>query len=197
MNTAMAIPGNTASTFLTHFFGSGLADERYVVEWFKAQADGDIPRRPASHTGGGGCAAASHPPGHVPPARRPPALAGRARTPVRRMRAPRASGGRPAAAGGTEPPGGARPMTAQTLPDEPDFVFCPEELPEDELQRIAIVVEGMNGAIPTALVTLTATAALRICDRLNRRLGHRDRDSWTAFAARRLGAGASRSGIPD
>ena len=46
MITAMAIPGNTASTFLTHFFGSGLADERYVVERFKAQADGDIRRSP-------------------------------------------------------------------------------------------------------------------------------------------------------
>ena len=42
MSTAIAIPGNTASTFLVHFFGSGLADERYVVERFKARADGDI-----------------------------------------------------------------------------------------------------------------------------------------------------------
>ena len=46
MNTAMAMPGNTASTFLTHFFGSGLEDERYVVERFKAMADGDIRRTP-------------------------------------------------------------------------------------------------------------------------------------------------------
>ena len=36
MTAAIAFPGNTASTFLTHFFGSGLADERYVVERFKA-----------------------------------------------------------------------------------------------------------------------------------------------------------------
>ena len=42
MSTAIAMPGNTASTFLTHFFGSGLADDRYVVERFKAHADGDI-----------------------------------------------------------------------------------------------------------------------------------------------------------
>ena len=42
MTTAMAMPGNTASTFLVHFFGGGLADERYVVERFKATADGDI-----------------------------------------------------------------------------------------------------------------------------------------------------------
>ena len=42
MSTAIAIPGNTASTFLVHLFGSGLADDRYVVERFKARADGDI-----------------------------------------------------------------------------------------------------------------------------------------------------------
>ena len=44
MTTAIAIPGNTATTFLTHFFGGGLADDRYVVERFKALADGDIRR---------------------------------------------------------------------------------------------------------------------------------------------------------
>ena len=42
MNTAITVPGNTADTFLVHFFGGGLADERYVVERFKAHADGDI-----------------------------------------------------------------------------------------------------------------------------------------------------------
>ena len=44
MTTAIAIPGNTASTFLTHFFGSGLSDDTYVVERFKAMVDGDIHR---------------------------------------------------------------------------------------------------------------------------------------------------------
>ena len=37
MTTAMAMPGNTAATFLVHFFGTGLADDRYVVERFKAR----------------------------------------------------------------------------------------------------------------------------------------------------------------
>jgi len=46
MSTAMAVPGNTASTFLTHFFGHGLADDRYVVERFQAMANGDIRRSP-------------------------------------------------------------------------------------------------------------------------------------------------------
>ena len=42
MSTAIAFPDNTASTFLTHFFGGSLADDRYVVERFRAYADGDI-----------------------------------------------------------------------------------------------------------------------------------------------------------
>ena len=47
MTAAMAMPGNTADTFLVHFFGTGLADDKYVVERFKAMADGDIrPIRP-------------------------------------------------------------------------------------------------------------------------------------------------------
>ena len=44
MSAAIAMPGNTASTFLTHFFGSGLSDDRYVVERFKAMIDGEIRR---------------------------------------------------------------------------------------------------------------------------------------------------------
>ena len=53
MTTAIAIPGNTASTFLTHFFGSGLADQRYVVERFKALANGDIRPWPGEAPGKG------------------------------------------------------------------------------------------------------------------------------------------------
>ncbi len=46
MSAAIAMTGNTASTFLTHIFGSGLSDDRYVVERFKAMIDGDIRRCP-------------------------------------------------------------------------------------------------------------------------------------------------------
>ena len=46
MSAAIAISGNTASTFLTHFFGCGLSDDRYVVERFRALVDGDIRRCP-------------------------------------------------------------------------------------------------------------------------------------------------------
>ena len=48
MTAAMVLPGNTADTFLVHFFGTGLADEEYVVEKFHARADGDIVPVPAA-----------------------------------------------------------------------------------------------------------------------------------------------------
>ena len=41
MRTVQTHPGN-ASTFLTHLFGRGLDDDRYVVERFQSMADGDI-----------------------------------------------------------------------------------------------------------------------------------------------------------
>ena len=47
MTAAMAMPDNTADTFLVHFFGTGLADDRYVVERCRARADGDIVPAPA------------------------------------------------------------------------------------------------------------------------------------------------------
>ena len=50
MTTAIALPGDTASTFLTHFFGSGLADDTYVVERFRTLVDGDIRRCPDKAT---------------------------------------------------------------------------------------------------------------------------------------------------
>ena len=45
MHEAIAVPGSE-STILTHVFGRGLADERYVVERYQAMADGDIRRAP-------------------------------------------------------------------------------------------------------------------------------------------------------
>ena len=54
MTAAMAMPGNTAATFLTHFFGPGLDDhDRYVVERFRTMADGDIRRCPDAAPKGG------------------------------------------------------------------------------------------------------------------------------------------------
>ena len=39
----MAMPGNTAATFLVHYFGGGLdGDDRFVVERFRALACGEI-----------------------------------------------------------------------------------------------------------------------------------------------------------
>ncbi len=73
-------------------------------------------------------------------------------------------------------------MTAQTLPDEPNFCFAPAYDVETDVQQIRIVIEGLAGHVPTALIALDLDDALSICDKLNRRLGY-DRDAWTAMAA--------------
>ena len=73
-------------------------------------------------------------------------------------------------------------MTAQTLPDEPDYCFAPAYDVETDVQQIRIVIEGLAGHVPTALVTLDLEDALNICDKLNRRLGL-DRQAWTALVA--------------
>ena len=41
MQTALA-PSGDARTWLTHFVGGGLEDDRYVVETFRSLANGDI-----------------------------------------------------------------------------------------------------------------------------------------------------------
>ena len=76
-------------------------------------------------------------------------------------------------------------MTAQTLPDDPNYCFVPAYDIEDEVQQIRIVVDGMTGYIPTALVALTIVDAERLCDRLNAKLGLA-REGWTALAARSM-----------
>ena len=73
-------------------------------------------------------------------------------------------------------------MTAQTLPDEPNYCFVPAYDVEADVQQIRIVIEGLSGHVPTALVALDLDDALSICDKLNRRLGY-DREGWTAMAA--------------
>ena len=73
-------------------------------------------------------------------------------------------------------------MTAQTLPDCPNFCFVPAYDVETEVQQIRIVIEGTAAHVPTALVTLSLDDPLSICDKLNRRLGL-DREAWTAMAA--------------
>ena len=73
-------------------------------------------------------------------------------------------------------------MTVQTLPDNPDFCFVPAYDVEADVQQIRIVIEGLSGHVPTALVALGLDDALSICDKLNRRLGY-DREAWTAMAA--------------
>ena len=86
-------------------------------------------------------------------------------------------------------------MTAQTLPDDPNYCFCPAYDIEDEVQQIRIVIEGMSGFIPTALVALTVDDAERLCDKLNRRLGL-SREDWTALAAQSMRAETPEPGDP-
>ena len=80
-------------------------------------------------------------------------------------------------------------MTAQTLPDDPNYAFCPSYDLGDEPQQIRIVFEGVDGYVPTALVALSINDAERLCDRLNARLGH-SREDWTALAAHSMRAEA-------
>ncbi|MDE0354821.1 MAG: hypothetical protein OXK20_04065 [Deltaproteobacteria bacterium] len=73
-------------------------------------------------------------------------------------------------------------QTAHTLPDDPNYAFCPSYELGDEPQQIRIVFEGMQGYVPTALVAVSVESAEGLCDRLNARLGH-SREDWTALAA--------------
>ena len=73
-------------------------------------------------------------------------------------------------------------MPPQTIPDNPNFCFAPAWDVETEVQQIRIVIEGLAGHVPTALISLHLEDALSICDKLNRRLGL-DREAWTAMVA--------------
>lgn len=84
-------------------------------------------------------------------------------------------------------------MTAHTLPDDPNYCFCPAYDIEDDVQQIRIVFEGMEGYVPTALVALTVDDTERLCDKLNRKLGH-SREEWTALAAQSMRAEAPEPG---
>ena len=75
-------------------------------------------------------------------------------------------------------------MSADTLPDNPVYVFCPEpESDDDAPRRILLLIEDLTVAVPTALVALTRADGVRLADRLNRKLGL-DRAAWTALVER-------------
>ena len=86
-------------------------------------------------------------------------------------------------------------MTAQTLPDHPNYCFVPAYDVETDVQQIRLVIEGLAGHIPTALVALDLDDALTLCDKLNRRLGL-SREDWTALAARSMRAETPAPGDP-
>ena len=76
-------------------------------------------------------------------------------------------------------------MTAHTLPDDPVYAFVPSYDLPDQPQQIRIVFDGMEGYVPTALVALTLDDALRLCDRLNARLGL-DHEAWTKLVGQSM-----------
>ena len=84
-------------------------------------------------------------------------------------------------------------MTAHTLPDDPVYAFAPSYDLPDQPQQIRIVFEGMDGYIPTAIVALSLDDALRLCDRLNARLGL-DHEAWCALVGRSMAV--ARGGAP-
>ena len=73
----------------------------------------------------------------------------------------------------------------QTLPEDPIYAFCPAYDLHSQTQQIRIVVLGMTGYIPTALVALSIDDAERLCDRFNRRLGL-ERPDWQAIVAQSM-----------
>ena len=79
-------------------------------------------------------------------------------------------------------------MATHELPEEPIFAFAPSYDLPDQPQQIRIVFEGMDGYIPTALITLTLIDAERVCDRLNAKLGL-DREAWSRLVAQSMAAG--------
>ena len=82
----------------------------------------------------------------------------------------------------TRPDKETEPVAAQTLSDESNFCFEPAYDVETDVQQIRVVIEGLAGHVPTALIALDLDDALVICDKLNRRLGY-DREAWTAMAS--------------
>ena len=79
------------------------------------------------------------------------------------------------------------------ISDDPSFCFVPAYHVETDVQQIRIVIEGLAGHVPTALIALGLDDALTICDRLNRRLGY-DREGWIAMVAASMRA---EDGDPD
>ena len=77
--------------------------------------------------------------------------------------------------------------SSHTLPDDPVYAFCPSYDLDNVPQQIRIVFDNMPGYVPTALFALTLDDALRICNRLNARLGL-DYHAWSAIAGQAMSA---------
>ncbi len=62
-------------------------------------------------------------------------------------------------------------MIARILSGEPDLCVVPTHDVETEVWRIRIVIEGLSGNVPTALIAQDLGDALAVRDKLDRRLG--------------------------
>ena len=81
-------------------------------------------------------------------------------------------------------------MSIDTLPDNPRYCFFPVHDPDTGVWQLRIVVDGMAVSVGTSLVVVTSDIAMTVADKLNRPLGW-TRESWTAFADRRLRGGVT------
>jgi len=74
-------------------------------------------------------------------------------------------------------------MSTHFLSDKPAYAFCPAGNSHDGPFQVRIAIEDMAVSIPTSLIAVELTEALRMCDCLNRKLGL-DRAAWTALVER-------------
>ena len=84
-------------------------------------------------------------------------------------------------------------MTAEILPENPDYCFVPALHLGAEVQQVRIVFAGMTRYVPTALVALIVDDTGQLCDRLYRRIGC-GRDEWTAIGAASMRGGRGKPG---
>lgn len=71
------------------------------------------------------------------------------------------------------------------FPENPVYAFCPIYDPDDAVQQICIVFQGLPGYVATEIGAPDIEQAHDLCDRLNRALGH-DRETWQRIAAQSL-----------
>ena len=80
----------------------------------------------------------------------------------------------------------------QTLPQNLHYAFCPAYDFANNIQEIRIIIDGLDGYIPTGLAVHNLAEAEDLCDRFNQPLGF-TRNSWTKMVARTMFAARERN----